>query len=620
MPHPTPCPDVRRLEQFLLGALPGPESKAVEGHLAGCEMCLQLAASLARADTPVDPARAIPSGPTVAPDPDAGDWANNPTPAAPPTAGPALDFLAPPRGPGELGRLGPYRVLRALGGGGMGIVLEAQDGRLARRVALKVMRPHLAAHEASRLRFLREARAAAAVTHDHVVTIYEVGEADGIPFLAMQLLSGESLESLLVRQGRLPPAEALRLGREVAEGLRAAHERGLVHRDIKPANLFLSAEPEPAAGGGEPPTTDSGQRAQVKILDFGLALVAGDDVRLTQTGSLIGTPGYIAPEQTAGQEVDARSDLFSLGCVLYRMLAGTLPFAAPSTLAYVRALATGGPKSLRELAPEAPPAFADLVMELLASDPAARPPSAADVARRLSAVAAGQPASRADPPPATVPPTPAGRRRKRALLVASAVALLVVTGAAVDLRWFRGPPGADDTTAPPESVRPAAGSAPLRRDFDLTVEMRGGKAGPSGAVHFTEGDVVSLRVAAGRDGYLTLWLVEAGGEVTQLFPNEFENDNRVRAGKPVTVPGNARYAIRATPSRGTDHLLAVASTQRWAMARGQQAGPYVVFRTAEERGRWAEALRGLELTPLPGPDAEAWMVSEVKIAFRVAPR
>src|SRR5262249_19656984 len=144
-------------------------------------------------------------------------------------------------GPDELGRLGPYRVLQVLGAGGMGVVFRAEDPQLARLVALKTMLPALAASDSARQRFLREARAAAAIKHDHIVSVYQVGEDRNVPFLAMEFLDGESLDSLVKREGKLPVPETLRIGRQIASGLAAAHKRGLIHRDIKPANIFLES-------------------------------------------------------------------------------------------------------------------------------------------------------------------------------------------------------------------------------------------------------------------------------------------------------------------------------------------------------------------------------------------
>jgi serine/threonine protein kinase len=287
----------------------------------------------------------------------------------PPAVELPADLLAPPLEPGEVGRLGPYRVLRVLGVGGMGIVFHAEDPRLKRPVALKAMLPLLAASPSARERFLREAQAAAAIDHDHIVTIYQVDEDRGVPFLAMQLLQGETLEGRLRREKRLPPGLVVRVGREIAEGLAAAHERGLIHRDIKPANIWLEAG-----------------RDRVKILDFGLARAARADTQLTQPGAMVGTPAYMAPEQAKGQPVDARSDLFSLGCVLYRCCTGELPFKGVDTLSILTALATVTPRPVRELNPVVPAALSDLIMQLLAKDPAGRPASARAAADALAAL------------------------------------------------------------------------------------------------------------------------------------------------------------------------------------------------------------------------------------------
>jgi serine/threonine protein kinase len=236
----------------------------------------------------------------------------------------SFDFLAPARAPDEIGRLGPYRVLRVLGQGGMGVVFQAEDVRLKRLVALKAMLPDMARRPEARERFLREARAAAAVEHDRIVPIHQVDEDRGVPYIAMPLLKGLSLEDFLQKKAAkgvpLAPAEVCKIGREIAQGLAAAHERGLVHRDVKPANVWLDR----SAGG------------RVKILDFGLALLTErvGDRHITQSGVILGTPAYMAPEQAQGGKVDARADLFSLGssctgCALVRPRSGGRTRSAP---------------------------------------------------------------------------------------------------------------------------------------------------------------------------------------------------------------------------------------------------------------------------------------------------
>jgi formylglycine-generating enzyme required for sulfatase activity len=273
------------------------------------------------------------------------------------------------------------------------MVLLADDPVLKRPVALKVMHPDLAADKNSRKRFLREAQATAAIDHHHIVHIHQVGEENGVPFIVMPLLKGEALDTRLKREKRLPVAVAVQIGKQIAEGLAVAHKHGLVHRDIKPANIWLDE--------------DSGW---VKIVDFGLArALVGDDVHLTRTGAILGTPAYMAPEQARGEKVDYRCDLYSLGAVLYRMLTGELPFKGQNTMALLMALATEVPAPVAALNPAVPPAVAELVMQLLAKDAAARPSSARAVAELLGGSVGDQTIQLA---PAAVPESQRGLSRR----------------------------------------------------------------------------------------------------------------------------------------------------------------------------------------------------------------
>jgi serine/threonine protein kinase len=293
-----------------------------------------------------------------------------PSVAAPKANAELYDFLAPAQAADEIGRLGSYRVLKVLGAGGMGVVFQAEDPKLNRLVALKAMLPALAASGTNKERFLLEARAAAAIEHDHIVAIFQVDEDRGVPFIAMPFLRGEALEDRLKRERKLPTEEVLRIARETADGLAAAHERNMIHRDIKPANIWLE-----------------GEKGRVKILDFGLARSAGGTSQLTQQGAIIGTPAYMAPEQGAGKQVDTRCDLFSLGCVMYRMATGTLPFKGADTVSTLVAVATETPKAPRKLNPELPPRLSKLIMDLLAKAPKDRPPSALSVVDLLDEIA-----------------------------------------------------------------------------------------------------------------------------------------------------------------------------------------------------------------------------------------
>jgi serine/threonine protein kinase len=278
----------------------------------------------------------------------------------------ALDFLAPCDTPGRLGLLAHYEILEILGRGGMGVVLRGVDVKLHRAVAIKVLAPQLAANAMARQRFLREAQAAAAVSHDHLVAIHDVDECNGLPYLVMECVSGPSLQQKIDAGGALSLAQILRIGMQIASGLAAAHAHGLVHRDIKPANILLENHIE-----------------RVKITDFGLARSI-DDVRITQDGAVYGTPQYMSPEQAQGERVDQRSDLFSLGSVLYATCTGRSPFRGDTGLSVLKRVCEDTPRPIREVNPDIPEALVEIVNRLLAKNPGARFQSAAEVAEVLS--------------------------------------------------------------------------------------------------------------------------------------------------------------------------------------------------------------------------------------------
>jgi serine/threonine protein kinase/tetratricopeptide (TPR) repeat protein len=408
------CPDRLQLVRFLSADLPDDDASGIESHLEACDSC----ASSIHEISSEDPLMNVLRGGKPRPDecqvntlaeqfcrilpgllaPGTTDL--DPGPLDPDvtrvrTTQEVFDFLAPAEGPGEIGRLGPYRVTGQIGAGGMGIVFRAEDPLLRRPVALKVMKKSLSAAAEARRRFLREAQAVAALDHDHIVAIYQAGEDRGVLFLAMPLLQGETLSDRLHREERLPLAESLRIAREVAEGLDVAHRRGLVHRDIKPANLWLE-----------------GARGRVKILDFGLSRSLEPEADRSQSGQIAGTPHYMSPEQASGGLVTPLCDLFSLGCVLYQMTTGRVPFDGPDALAVLTALAVAKPEPPDRLNPELPPAASALITSLLARDPSSRPKSARAVVEAIEAIEC------------CPMPLPAPRRR----LPPIALALLVVLG------------------------------------------------------------------------------------------------------------------------------------------------------------------------------------------------
>jgi serine/threonine protein kinase/Flp pilus assembly protein TadD len=255
-----------------------------------------------------------------------------------------------------------YRILDKLGEGGMGVVYKAQDTRLGRLVALKVLADGFAEAPFAKQRFVNEAIAASALNHPNVATVYDVGEAESCSFIAMELVEGETLKARLKRE-RLSIEQVQALATEVAHGLQAAHSKGIIHRDIKPDNLLLTPQ------------------GSVKILDFGIARLG--DARMTQTGMLVGTLSYMSPEQVLGEEVDHRTDLWSFGVVLYEMLAREVPFHRGQEAAVLYEILNGEPVPIETLRPDVPPALRSVIQQLLQKDRTKRLASANDVSAKL---------------------------------------------------------------------------------------------------------------------------------------------------------------------------------------------------------------------------------------------
>ena len=270
-------------------------------------------------------------------------------------------LLDPPSHPEMLGRIDGFSVERMIGRGGMGVVYKGFDAELNRPVAIKFLSPHLATSGVARQRFAREARAAAAVVHANVVPIYSVNSSPVRPYFVMAIVSGRSLQRHVEEHGPLPLKDVVRISQQVAAGLAAAHSQGLIHRDIKPANILLEKDV-----------------SRVMITDFGLARAA-DDAALTQTGWLAGTPHYMSPEQASGDEIDHRSDLFSLGSAMYFMATGREPFRAERSLAVLQKIASSEPPSPRSINSDVPTTLESIIETLLAKSPDDRFETAAEV-------------------------------------------------------------------------------------------------------------------------------------------------------------------------------------------------------------------------------------------------
>lgn len=466
------CPPGTALEQLYEGQLAPDAVATLEAHVQGCDTCARQLATLLDGATAWE-ARlqadvAVPNTDEVAAL--VADfktrWQQTPSLSkqsaptnsihhysahTPSTGTPiVLDdelagMLAPPQHDDEVGRLGTYRILHVLGRGGMGVVFLAEDSQLRRRVALKAMLPHVAANPLNRQRFRREAEAMAAVTHDHVARVYQIDEDRGIPFLAMEYLQGTTLEDRLFHEPTLPLVEVVRLGAEMAEGLHAAHATNLVHRDVKPSNVWLEA---PAN--------------RVKILDFGIARPATADVRCTQQGTIIGTPAYMAPEQGRGGPVDARSDLFSLGIILYEMTTGQLPFPVTDMVSTLLAINTVVPAKPRSLRPAIPAPLDKLIVKLLEKDADRRPATAHAVAQELRAIETAMRSERG--------PTRSRRRPFAFALAGLAMLLALVIGGVFYIVGNHGTIKVEVLSDDIEVVLTATGATLKDRHSELTVK------------------------------------------------------------------------------------------------------------------------------------------------------
>jgi serine/threonine-protein kinase len=445
MPAPVDCAEGVSWQALFADTVPPEERERSQRHLEACPVCqARLERAAQDEEYLLDLARRV-GDPTVAPaDATLAQLVNHLLDAPPagrtaPGEPAGLYFLRPSDRPDLLGTLGAYEVQEVIGQGGMAIVLRAFEPALHRFVAIKVLAPALAGSATARRRFTREALAAAAVSHEHIVAVHGVYEGEGLPYLVMQYVAGESLQRRLDRAGPLDAEEVVRIGAEVASGLAAAHARGLIHRDIKPANILLERRSHKRPAGELPAEPASGPVAAmedaVKLTDFGLAR-AVDDVGLTQPGVVAGTPEYMAPEQARGEPIEHRADLYALGAVLYACCTGEPPFRGETPVAVLRRVSDDAPPAVRALNPAVPAWLEAVIGRLLAKDPAERFQSAAEVAallegclahlRQASAVAAPH----LPPSPAAPHPASAGARAARksgrwrpAPLVASSLVL-----------------------------------------------------------------------------------------------------------------------------------------------------------------------------------------------------
>ncbi len=443
-----------QLAAFLDGRLTPREEDDLQSHLDDCASCRRRLDELAAAEDSWTSARSFLKDDAydrtvLSGYHDSSDHSDEQS-VIPPQIAQVLNLLQPTDDPAMLGRLGGYEVSGVVGSGGMGIVLKAFDRPLDRIVAIKVMAPHLATSGAARQRFSREARAAAAVLHPNVIAIYGVSTDASLPYLVMPYVGGASLQKRLDSQGPLPVADILRISIQLAAGLAAAHEQGLVHRDIKPANILL----------------DHGVDRLV-ITDFGLAR-AVDDASMTRTGVIAGTPQYMSPEQARGDAVDARSDLFSLGSVLYTMCTGRVPFRADSPYGVLRLITDTKPRAIREINPEIPEWLCRIVQRLHVKMPADRYQSAQEVTALLTQCLAHVTQPTLHPLPNSVASLP--KRLSARLQILSSVT--IVTAAVIIFAAMNRPGSKPDQISPaPLAAAAQSAVASTAAPPDETVEQ-----------------------------------------------------------------------------------------------------------------------------------------------------
>ena len=455
MPTQVSFCDHSKLQQLLAGQLSADEQSLVEMHLDDCHSCCEALEGLAaNASWWQDASDLLQPDASRNEQPSSVLIPSSPLSSVESTVGDIpLDFLEASDSPAMLGSLGGYDIIEPIGCGGMGVVLKGYDRELNRFVAVKVLAPHYATSAAARKRFAREAQAAAAVVHPHVLAIHSVDASGRLPYLVMPLVTGESLQQRIAREASLSLEEILRIGSQAARGLQAAHDQGLVHRDIKPGNILLERGVE-----------------RVMLTDFGLAR-AVDDASMTRSGVIAGTQQFMSPEQARGDSIDHRSDLFSLGSVLYTMAAGRPPFRAETTMGLLNRIVETEPRSLQEINPSIPEWLCAVVARLHAKSPDARVGSAGDLAELLEDCLAHVQQPTVSPLPVVLRATKY-RRPLRRWATAVVVAALAVTAAI--LFW-------PDSDTPLDSESLSSNGLASNADFNdafEAIDIEGDEAAP----------------------------------------------------------------------------------------------------------------------------------------------
>jgi serine/threonine-protein kinase len=454
-------------------------------------------------------------------------------------------------------RIGGYAIESMLGRGGMSVVYLAEDTRLDRRIALKVMAEELAGNESFRTRFVREAKMAANLEHPNIVPLYDAGEIDGVLYLAMRVIRGTDLRHVIDTEGAIDPERTMMIGRQVASALDAAHRAGLVHRDVKPGNILLARD---------------GDEEHAYLSDFGLTKQVSSDSGLTKTGTFMGTVDYVAPEQIRGSEVDGRTDQYSLGCVVFECLTGAVPFVKEQDVATLFAHVEDEPPRVSALQPSFPEALSDAVVRAMAKQQQDRFDTcqAFVQAARLALVEAPPPRAVAPtiiatPPPTdesptvpapptpvpsapvSVPARPVPPKRRRGLLIAALVAVIAAGGTAAAIALMGGGEDLADTTgsetgATGAPTGPAAETGPTGA---TGVTATTGATGPTG----TTGSIPARLEDGEHFGFIDKVSPQPGTMVFDLayfFTGEEANEVAASRGDETPVP-NDFYIVNDNP-------------------------------------------------------------------------
>ncbi len=536
------------------------------------------------------------------PGPSPGEWTKRLEEVPPEDDDILVRLFEPPDQSGHLGKLGTYDVLRMIGRGGMGIVFLARDRALDRLVAIKLLTPGMAATGTARRRFAREAKAAAAVVHEHVVTIHAVDTLpQGVPYLVMQYIAGKSVQELIDRGNAPELAEILRIGTQAAGGLAAAHAQGLIHRDIKPANILLENGVE-----------------RVKITDFGLARAVDDDT-VSHPGVVGGTPQYMSPEQASGEPIDHRTDLFSLGSVLYALCTGQAPFRGHTSMATLRCVCEQTPQPIRAINPEIPFWLVKIIERLHAKDPADRFDSAAEVADLLGRCLAHVQQPAGVPLPAELLPV----RNRRAIAVCGAFPVCLILAGLLSFPGVRAAAGqAANYVATVLRLKTPEGTLVVQTDDpNMGIKLDGSELVVTGAgvkeLRLSVGQHSVQAVKQGRILRDELVTISRGGRTVLTVHREADTSAPPRSTAGAVVPPPMPLPIVSVDPAEEVHRMAEILRRHPPEPLNPSNGTKIFMR--DLAAGWTMMIADTSVTGLPFAEQPDWSHDGRRILFRAKP-